>query len=61
MQRSFRKLTGTPTSEVQRRTMLVEHQSEVYRLEAELADAQKTVKDLHRNLYGANSEGTSTI
>eukprot|EP00041_Stephanoeca_diplocostata_P037451 m.1418900 g.1418900 ORF g.1418900 m.1418900 type:complete len:1551 (-) comp25038_c0_seq31:1267-5919(-) len=61
MQRSFRKLTGTPTNEVQRRTMLVEHQSEVYRLEAELADAQKTVKDLHRNLYGADSEATSTI
>jgi kinesin family protein 14 len=53
-----------PTSEVMRRTMLVEQQSEVYRLEAELADAQKTVKELQRSMYkvqDASNEATTTI
>lgn len=53
-----------PTSEVMRRTMLVEQQSEVYRLEAELADAQKAVKELQRSMYKVSDDGnedTTTI
>jgi len=54
----------TPTSEVQRRLMLVEQQSEVYRLETELADAQKMVKELQRSMYKvveSSNEDTTDI
>jgi len=52
----------TPQSDVQRRTMLVEQQSEVYRLEAELRDAQTSVKKLQKSMYTAeDNESTSNI
>lgn len=51
---SIRKLSSGigPMSEVKRRALLVEQESEVYRLEAELRDAQASVKELRKKAYG---------
>jgi hypothetical protein len=47
----------SPMSEVRRRTMLLEQQSQVYRLERQLADAQRGVRNLHKSDYGESTTG----
>jgi hypothetical protein len=49
-----------PMSDVRRRTMLLEQQADVFRLERQLAEAQKGVRNLHGVGY-VDSEGTTDI
>ena len=49
-----------PMSEVRRRTMLLEQQADVFRLERQLQEAQKGVRNLHQDDY-ADNEGTTDI
>jgi len=57
--RGSMKRNNNPKSEVQRRAMLVEQQTEVFRLERELMDAQRDVKQLHKSLYKTDSNAST--
>lgn len=52
--------SNAPVSEVRRRTMLLEQQADVFRLERQLAEAQKGVRNLHQDDY-ADNDGTTDI